>query len=107
MCQNFAASDLGQQLENCKSTGSFYRAEWAFRMFLDGYIFTGSIDLIFQNADGTYTIVDYKSDKEIDPEKYRGQQDCYKKAASRMLNVSEDKISCWLYFLRHHLFSKI
>ena len=107
MCQNFAASELGQQLENCKSAGSFYRAEWAFRMFLDGYIFTGSIDLIFQNADGTYTIVDYKSDKEIDSEKYRGQQDCYKKAASRMLNVSEDKISCWLYFLRHHLFSKI
>ena len=101
MCQSFAQSDLGKALEECKSAGRFYRAEWAFRMYLDGSIFTGSIDLIFQNPDGTYTIVDYKSDKEIDAEKYRAQQECYRKAASRMLKVAEDKIECWLYFLKH------
>ena len=101
MCQTFAQSDLGRQLEDCKAAGRFYRAEWAFRMLLDGYIFTGSIDLIFQNKDGSYTIVDYKSDKEIDAEKYRGQQECYRKAASRMLKVAEEKIECWLYFLKH------
>ena len=98
----FAQSDLGKALEECKSAGRFYRAEWAFRMLLDGYIFTGSIDLIFETPDGTYTIVDYKSDKEIDVEKYRGQQDCYKKAAARMLKTSEEKITCWLYFLKHY-----
>ena len=70
-------------------------------MLLDGYIFTGSIDLIFENPDGTYTIVDYKSDKEIDAEKYRAQQECYRKAASRMLKVEEEKIECWLFFLKH------
>ena len=101
MCRSFAQSDLGKALEECKAAGHFYRAEWAFRMFLDNYIFTGSIDLIFENADGAWTIVDYKSDQQIDSEKYRGQQDCYRKAASRMLNVPEDKIECWLYFLRH------
>ena len=101
MCQEFSASELGQQLEQAKKAGRFYRAEWAFRMFLDNYIFTGSIDLIFANEDGTYTIVDYKSDQQIDAEKYRGQQDCYKKAAARMLCVPEEKITCWLYFLRH------
>jgi len=101
MCQSFAQSDLGKALDVCKSAGRFFRAEWAFRMMLDGFIFTGSIDLIFENPDGTYTIVDYKSDKEIDAEKYRGQQECYRKAASRMLGVAEDKIECWLYFLRH------
>ena len=101
MCGSFAQSDLGKALDECKAAGRFYRAEWAFRMFLDGYIFTGSIDLIFENPDGTYTIVDYKSDQQIDLEKYRGQQECYRKAASRMLKISEDKISCWLYFLRH------
>ena len=107
MCQSFATSDLGQQLEKCKSAGSFYRAEWAFRMLLDGCIFTGSIDLIFENPDGTYTIVDYKSDKEIDVEKYRGQQECYKKAAARMLKIPEEKISCWLYFLKHYKAEKL
>ena len=101
MCLKFAQSESGKALEACKAAGLFYRAEWAFRMLLDGYIFTGSIDLIFQNADGTYTIVDYKSDKQIDVEKYRGQQECYKKAASRMLKIDEEKISCCLYFLRH------
>ena len=101
MCKGFAQSKLGKALEECKTAGRFYRAEWAFRMLLDGYIFTGSIDLIFENPNGTYTIVDYKSDKEINVELYRGQQDCYKKAAARMLKVGEGKISCWLYFLRH------
>lgn len=101
MCHAFASSDLGCQLEDCKSACRFYRAEWAFRMLLDGYIFTGSIDLIFENPDGTYTIVDYKSDKEIDAEKYRGQQECYRQAASRMLKIRAEKIDCWLYFLRH------
>ncbi|MBP5602756.1 MAG: UvrD-helicase domain-containing protein [Treponema sp.] len=101
LCEWFAQSDLGKALEQCKADGRFYRAEWAFRMMLDGYIFTGSIDLIFENTDGTYTIVDYKSDQQIDVEKYRGQQECYRKAAARMLNVPEEKITCWLYFLKH------
>ena len=101
MCRSFAQSDLGKQLEDCKASGRFYRAEWAFRMFLEGTIFTGSIDLIFENPDGTYTIVDYKSDKEIDAEKYRGQQECYRQAASRMLKIPAEKIDCWLYFLRY------
>ena len=101
MCLSFASSDLGKQLEECKQSARFYRAEWAFRMMLDGYIFTGSIDLIFENPDDTYTIVDYKSDKEIDVEKYRGQQECYRQAASRMLKTPAEKIDCWLYFLRH------
>ncbi len=101
MCREFAASDLGRQLEESKLADRFYRAEWAFRMFLEGTIFTGSIDLIFENPDGTYTIVDYKSDKEIDAEKYRGQQECYRQAASLMLKTPAEKIDCWLYFLRH------
>ena len=102
MCQKFAQSDFGKALEECKAAGRFYRAEWAFRMLLDGYIFTGSIDLIFENPDGSYTIIDYKSDKEIDVEKYRGQQECYKKAAAKLLKIPEEKISCYLYFLKHY-----
>ena len=107
MCRQFAQSNLGKALDECKAAGRFYRAEWAFRMLLDGFIFTGSIDLIFENPDGTYTIVDYKSDKEIDVEKYRGQQECYRKAASKLLKVSDDKISCYLYFLKYYKAEKI
>ncbi len=101
MCSWFAQSDLGKALEECKASGRFYRAEWSFRMFLDGIFFTGSIDLIFQNPDGSYTIIDYKSDQQIDIEIYRKQQECYRKAAARMLKLEEEKITCWLYYLRH------
>ena len=58
-------------------------------------------DLIYENADGTYTICDYKSDTEIDSEKYRAQQECYRAAVSKMLKISEEKISLILYYLRH------
>lgn len=101
MCKEFLESECGQQLETSKKAGLFYRAEWGFRMFLDGTIFTGSIDLIYQNADGTYTIVDYKSDNQINSEKYFEQQMCYKKAAAKLLKIDEGKISNYLYFLKH------
>ena len=108
MCHDFAASSIGAELKGAQEAGRFWRAEWGFRMFWkcneapDGAIFTGSIDLIYENADGTYTICDYKSDNEINSEKYRGQQECYRAAASKMLKVPEEKISLLLYFLKHN-----
>ncbi len=107
MCKEFEQSDSGIALSEAKNEGRFYRAEWGFRMFYDGTIFTGSIDLIFQNSDGTYSIVDYKSDNQIMPEKYLEQQKCYKIAASKMLKISEEKISCYLCFLKHNKIVKI
>lgn len=103
-CQFFAKSfsqtEKGKELEACKTAKRFYKAEWAFRMFHENTIFTGSIDLIYENPDKTYTIVDYKSDKEVTPEKYTGQQNCYRTAASKLLNIPEEKISCYLWFMR-------
>ncbi len=107
MCQDFAESEMGKLLSSAKSSNRFWRAEWGFRMFWkceaapDGAIFTGSIDLIFENADGTYTICDYKSDTEIDSKKYQAQQKCYRAAASKMLKIPEEKISLFLYYLKH------
>ena len=107
MCREFFESETGRQLALAKEAGRFWRAEWGFRMFWkcqaapEGAIFTGSIDLIFENEDGSYTICDYKSDNQIDSEKYRGQQECYRAAASKMLGVSEDKVKLLLYFLKH------
>lgn len=101
MCMEFLESECGQQLEKCKNARLFYRAEWGFRMLLNGTIFTGSIDLIYQNDDGTYTIVDYKSDNQINEEKYIEQQKCYRTAAAKLLKINEDKINNCLYFLKH------
>ena len=107
MCREFSESETGRHFSNAKMQDRFWRAEWGFRMFWkcnaapEGAIFTGSIDLIFENDDGSYTICDYKSDSEIDKERYRAQQECYRAAASKMLGVSEEKIKLILYFLRH------
>ena len=100
MCQEFAKSKFGILFEDAKQKGRFFKAEWAFRMMHKNDIFTGSIDLIFQNEDGTYTIIDYKSDSTMDFEKYIMQQYCYKIAASKLLNIEPEKIKTLLYFLR-------
>lgn len=102
LCKVFEESSLGQEFYECKKSGRFYKPEWAFRMFHQNTIFTGSIDLIFENPDKTYTIVDYKSDSEICAEKYTAQQNCYRTAAAKMLNCPENKITCQLFFLKHN-----
>ncbi len=106
MCSLFRNSTLGKQFEDSKAQNLFYRAEWGFRMFYEGTIFTGSIDLIFEKTDGSIIIVDYKSDNQIDEEKYIEQQRCYKIAAQKLLNsvgkkISSEQIFCYLYFLKH------
>ena len=107
-CNQFAASDEGKIFSEAKACGRFWRAEWGFRMFWkcadapEGAIFTGSIDLIYENDDKSYTICDYKSDTTINPEMYRRQQECYRAAASKMLGISEEKIILKLYYLRHN-----
>lgn len=107
MCKEFANHEIGKQFSEAKEAGRFYKAEWSFRMFHEGSIFTGSIDLIFQTPDGNYTIVDYKSDTEINVEKYKGQQNCYRIAASKLLEIPEEKIECVLYFLKHKTLCKV
>ncbi len=107
-CSHFAECEAGKAFASAKASGRFWRAEWGFRMFWkcpeaeNGAIFTGSIDLIFENEDGTYTICDYKSDNEINADKYIRQQECYRAAASKMLGICEEKIQLELYYLRHN-----
>ena len=106
MCRDFAASPLGKAAysapESARAQNRLIKAEWAFRMFYQEAIWTGSIDLLFENPDGTFTIVDYKSDEQIHPELYAGQQNCYRTAASKLLRVPEDKITCKLWYLKHN-----
>lgn len=100
MCEEFNQSELGKQFLCAKDKGLFYKTEWAFRMYDEQFLFTGAMDLIYKNEDGTYTIVDYKSDATVEPDIYFDQQKCYKKAASKILNVPEEQIKCYLYYLR-------
>lgn len=101
MCFSFAKSSLGKKLYDAIQHKRFVKAEWAFRMYKDDTFYTGSIDLIFQDEDGSYVLVDYKTDLKANKEKYIGQQYCYRSAAANMLNVDEKKISCHLFYLRY------
>ena len=106
MCRDFAASNFGKAAYNSQASARaadrLLKAEWAFRMSYEGFIWTGSIDLIYENADGTFTIIDYKSDNEIVPERYTAQQETYRTAAAKLLHIAEEKISCHLWYLRHN-----
>ena len=100
MVKEFAESPLGKAFIQAKKAGRFYRTEYGFKTAIHGYLVTGSIDLIFQNDDGSYSLVDYKTDEEICEERYIPQQSCYRIAAARLLGTSPDKIHCFLHFLR-------
>ena len=58
---------------------------------------------MFKSADGSYTIVDYKTNQTMNPELYYVQLACYRQAVQEMLAVPDDvKIRCVLYYLRYH-----
>ena len=105
MCHDFAASPLGKAAysspESALSQNRFIKAELEFKMFHEGFIWTGFIDLIFQNGDGSYTIVDYKSDSIIQSEKHAAQMSAYRTLAGKLFHVPEEKITCKLWYLRH------
>ena len=52
-----------------------------------------------ENSDGSYTIVDYKTDSGVRPYEHYNQQRCYKEAAKNLV-PHDGKISCCLYYLR-------
>ncbi|MGI5097489.1 UvrD-helicase domain-containing protein [Treponema socranskii] len=107
ICACFAASEYGARALKAREEGAWIKTEYAFKMCIDSYIVTGSIDLVFDNGGGTYTIVDYKTDHEIDPARYYRQQSCYRKAVAILRNVPEENVRCVLYYVRHNEFSEI
>lgn len=105
MVVEFNKSDIGKRLAACKKNNKFYKAEYAFRSYIDTSkgkkIVTGEMDLIFENDDASYTIVDYKTDGDIIPEKYYEQLNCYRKSLSLLRDIDIEKISCVLFYLRY------
>lgn len=101
MVHSFAESAEGKAYRETVSAGLFHKAEYAFKSYLAGYYITGSIDLLYRNKDGSYTIVDYKTDQVKHPELYTGQQALYRKAASEILGTDAGNVSCRLFYLRY------
>ncbi|WP_407428458.1 UvrD-helicase domain-containing protein [Treponema sp.] len=71
--------------------------------YAEELIVNGQIDLVYKNKAGSpykYTVVDYKTNQKIEPEIYRSQLDCYRRAVSAMTGCKESEIRCVLYYLR-------
>lgn len=102
MAEKFMASEIGQKLSESMQKSKFYQSEYDFRSKVNDKIINGQIDLVFENPDDDcYTIVDYKTNREIKPELYYQQLACYRDAVAKMLCVPESKIRCVLYYLRY------
>lgn len=99
MCIQFEGSDLYREFLAAKKEGRICKNEYAFTMYDGKALYHGSIDLLYQKADGELVIVDYKTDRTMQPEIHYSQQRCYREAA-RALVPNAKKISCHLYYLR-------
>lgn len=105
MVKNFSSSELGKSILEAKQENRLVKTEYAFKMTLGTYFVSGSIDVFFENKDGTVTIIDYKTDNtekdgKLHPEIYIEQQACYRFALSKIYGIDIAKIKTILYFLR-------
>ena len=96
MKEQFIKSELGKKAKE----SDWHKCEYSFRCRIDSKILKGQIDLVFKNKDGTYTLVDYKTNQTVEPEEYKEQLACYRHALCNMLNCKESDIRCVLYYLR-------
>lgn len=102
ICKNFEKTEYGKGYSDAKENERIHYAEMAFKTMQNGKIMTGTVDLFYENPDGSLTIVDYKTDKEIVPEKYIPQQRCYQEALSVLFEIPVDRIHGVLYFTRYN-----
>lgn len=66
------------------------------------------MDAVFQNSDGTWTVLDYKTDLAEKPEIYYNQLACYKKTAAELFAGGEqDKVHCVLFYAESNRFVDI
>ena len=81
------------------SAGRPFRPEFKFKTKIGSYIMSGSMDAVFQNSDGTWTVLDYKTDARPEPKIYWNQLAAYKKTAADLFaDGRQDKVRCLLFF---------
>ena len=100
ICQEMQQKLRESELGKAAIKAGWHKAEYPFRSRVGDKIIKGIIDLIFQDEDGTYTIVDYKTNQSIVPELYYNQLACYRQAVAAMFGVPNTEIKCMLYYLR-------
>lgn len=102
MQKEFMNTETGAEVRKTISQNKFYKSEYSFKSLVAGKIINGQIDLVYENADGSgFTIVDYKTNREVKPELYYTQLACYRNAISCMIGVDDSKVRCKLYYLRY------
>ncbi len=75
------------------------KTEYAFKTMLGPRILTGVMDLVILNADGSVTVVDYKTDSSFNPDIYNNQLACYRRAAADLFTDGViSRVNCILYF---------
>ena len=80
-------------------SGRDFKAEYKFKTKIKSFIVRGTMDAIFQNSDGSWTVLDYKTDLRERPQIYYAQLACYKKTAADLFTSGDtSKISCQLFF---------
>ena len=116
MCRSFAQTDFYKNFFDAKKNGRFAESELEFKFFDDESqtLFHGFIDLIFEASDGSYVILDYKTDQTILPYLHYLQQKCYRNAAKDLVpdsnpetNSDAGGFKCFLYYLRFDEFVDI
>ena len=101
MCSDFKENALGKKVIDQVKNNRFVKSEYSFKSRIGKKIINGQIDLVFENESGGFTVVDYKTNREIKPELYYVQLACYRQAVSKMMGVDIEKVSCVLYYLRY------
>ena len=82
--------------EDYKNKLEIYRTEWM--IFSDVLRLTGSIDAVFKNKDGTFTLGDWKRSKEISKESFNNETGMY--PFSHLLNCKYSQYSLQLNLYR-------
>lgn len=102
MAETFLGSNTGKEAAAAKLAKRFCKSEYYFKLLHNSFIIRGFIDLVYQDSNSKFVIVDYKTDIEIAPEKYYEQQCAYRFAVKEMLGLKDEKeIALKLYFLRY------
>lgn len=97
----FFNSDMGKDV--LRHVDSVER-EVPFTMFYDNHLVDGQIDLFYHTDEG-YRIIDFKTDRVIDPQRYVLQLSLYKKALTEARG--EPVVDASIYWLRHSESSKL
>lgn len=107
MAEQFVQSPLGQKAKAAK----WRKNEYDFKLLLkppahseknapEKIIVNGQIDLLYEDANGTLHIVDYKTDAIENPDTHILQLAAYRRAAAHMRNKRFEDVQCYLYYLR-------